>query len=194
MNGNCAVSEIYDDLSYVSLQGVLLKLYHGSRALFDSFDPQFFGSGEGSGLAFWFIDDFDGAAYHARKTKRHSAYIPRVYTCEFPDHLPVADLDASLSSQPHLLECLRDTLPVELAFKISATDRNWGRSLLSIWSEFTEIPKDNNDLIELLSARCGIMGAHNLQGGCGNNRYKGRCTVIFAGAEHHIRILKTEEV
>ncbi|MFZ3621837.1 hypothetical protein ACOYA6_21625 [Leclercia barmai] len=42
-----------------------MKIYHGSRALFDSFDPQFFGTGEGTGLAFWFIDNFDGADYHA---------------------------------------------------------------------------------------------------------------------------------
>ena len=60
-----------------------MRIYHGSRALFDSFDPQFFGTGEGTGLAFWFIDNFDGADYHAHMISRLPVHTPRVYTCEF---------------------------------------------------------------------------------------------------------------
>jgi len=171
-----------------------LRIYHGSCALFDSFDPEFFGTGEGTGLAFWFIDNFDGADYHAHMISRLPVHTPRVYTCEFPDHLPVADLDAPLSSQPKILERLRDTLPVGLAFELPTEDRNWGNHLLTRWAKFSGKVGENSDLIDLLFSRCGIMGAHNLQGGCGNTRYKGRCTVIFAGAAPHIRILKTEEV
>jgi len=63
-----------------------VRIYHGSRAFFDSFDPQFFGTGEGTGLAFWFIDNFDGADYHAHMISRLPVHTPRVYTCEFPDH------------------------------------------------------------------------------------------------------------
>lgn len=171
-----------------------MRIYHGSCALFDSFDPEFFGTGEGKGLAFWFIDNFYGADYHAHMISRLPGHTPRVYTCEFPDHLPVADLDASLSSQSKILERLRDTLPVELAFKLPTEDRNWGNHLLTRWAGFSGKVSENSALIDLLYSRCGIMGAHNLQGGCGNTRYKGRCTVIFAGAAPHIRILKTEEV
>ncbi|MFZ3621838.1 hypothetical protein ACOYA6_21630 [Leclercia barmai] len=106
----------------------------------------------------------------------------------------MADLDASLSSQPKILERLRDTLPVELAFELPTESRNWGTHLLTRWAVLSGKIGENSDLIDLLFSRCGIMGAHNIQGGCGNTRYKGRCTVIFAGAAHHIRILKTEEV
>lgn len=171
-----------------------MVIYHGSRAEFDVFDEKFIGTGEGTQLsAFWFINSFEGATYHAEMISKH-IHVPWVYTCEIPDNLPLADVDAPLSEQPTVLQRLQNTLPVMMACSLPLQDRNWSEQLLNQLNEIRNNSEarhkyqDHNALIEFLFTRCGIIGAHNWQGDCSRTRYKGQCTVIFAKAASHIRI------
>ncbi|MFP2517059.1 hypothetical protein [Buttiauxella agrestis] len=170
-------------------------LYHGSRAKFDCFNTAFIGTGEGTQLqAFWFTDNFEGAANHAWMISRSNRHIPSVYTCEFPDHLPIVSLGIPLSEQPQILVLLRDNLPVPLSLSLQPNNSRWEWELKSAFNEMANRPPEDHDLTELLFTRCGIAGAHHWQGDCRYSRYQGRCTVIFSGAAQHIGISRVDDL
>lgn len=69
-------------------------LFHGSRAQFSVFDPQFANSGEGSRFDGWyFIDSLKGAYYHAESRLRHIAKPGLVYVCLIPDSCVVQNIE-----------------------------------------------------------------------------------------------------
>ena len=70
-------------------------MFHGSRAQFLAFDPQFAKTGEGVGCfdGWYFIDSLKGAYYHAEACLRHIAKPGLVYVCLIPESCIVENIE-----------------------------------------------------------------------------------------------------
>lgn len=70
--------------------------FHGSKADFEIFKPEFIGTGEGTPCEFrgwFFVDTAWGAAWHIRANLRHLDGDGFLYVCEIPDNVIYQDCE-----------------------------------------------------------------------------------------------------
>lgn len=75
--------------------GCFVRLYHGSKSFFDSFDPVYYRTGEGAGsfVGWFFTDNLRGAERHVISYLRHLDGFGFVYECEVPDEYVVTNCE-----------------------------------------------------------------------------------------------------
>jgi hypothetical protein len=95
-----------------------MKLYHGSKQIFDKFDHKFENTGEKADrdvFGFWFTDNIFGAGNHAALKVKGDYSKSVVYVCEIPPDAPVLTRGVPVAEQEHY-----PRWNSELPFSISA--------------------------------------------------------------------------
>lgn len=75
-----------------------MRLYHGTKAFFESFDPKYYHSGEGVGefKGWYFCSNVDGAFAHCDRYLRCDTSSDEgvILVCEIPDKFVITDIES----------------------------------------------------------------------------------------------------
>ncbi|HHR6499800.1 TPA: hypothetical protein ACS8CD_000288 [Providencia alcalifaciens] len=100
-----------------------MKIYHGTKATFQTFDTNFAGTGEAGDIpAIWFTDNYKGAYNHALKTRQDG--IPKVFECTLDESTIILNTQIPIVEQPIVYENILKYFPVIISTNINSNTKS----------------------------------------------------------------------
>jgi hypothetical protein len=160
-----------------SLQKMDLPIYHGSRAIFESFDSSFIGTGENAGIGygFYFATSLKGAANHCWSYCRGDGE-KVIYVCKFTKSAKILFVGESVSN--HSLDVVNTWGKLPHQYQKMISSKSWFGETTALQSQQINTDEKIKMLCQILH-KVGFDAIYDIEGSSTDSYFHGKSILVL---------------